>query len=772
MRILYVVDEPHDADLTRRWLSQYAPQFTLETVATQGDAMARINGQEAPSFDLVLTGLRLPDGDGLSLLSSIRERALPLAVVVITGTGDEQTADAVLRAGADGYVAKRNNYLERLPLTLESALYRYRTSPSCHARPLKVLYAEHDLTDIGLTRRHMSRHASHIHLHVVTTGADVLDRLSQSDKSSRYDVILLDDNLPVLSALDVLKELRQGRSLDVPVVLVTGQGNEEVALQAIKLGASSYVIKQPGYLYQLPGELETVYLRTELIREQAARSESEARLLQLAEHIDSVIFISERFQGVSPGRLLYISPAFAKIWGVSCDSQYRDISTWRESLHPEDCDRVMSAIGRLPAFEFDEEFRIIHPSGETRWVHMRLFPIPTKSGQTYRIAGIADDITERKRTQEAVQISEERFAKALHRVSDALSISRESDSRIIEVNEAWVKLFGYSREEAVERTPLELNMYVNEADRQSLSELISRQGFVRDLEMEMYTKAREVRQVSVSAETTVIGGEPCFITITRDLTEQRRTEEALFKAEAELAHVDRVTTMGELAASIAHEVNQPLTAVIATADLCYAKSQSGKADAKEIQEMLSEVVADARRVNEIISRIRGLLHKGNPVKIPLAINDIIWEVCAMLMSELTLKRIKLKTELEADLPLILGDRIQLQQVLLNLIENGVEAMLGIKDRPRELLIKSAKNDASEVMVSVRDSGSGVGPKDLERIFEPFYTTKATGMGMGLSISRRIIKDHEGKMWAVPNAGCGLTFHFSLPSFSDERRYSW
>jgi PAS domain S-box-containing protein len=523
MRILYVVDEPRDADLTRRLLSQYAPQFTLETVATQDDAMARINGQEAPSFDLVLTDLRLPDGDGLSLLSYIRERALPLAVVVITGTGDEETAVAVLKAGADDYVAKRNNYLDRLPLTLESALHRYRTLASRHARP---------------------------------------------------------------------------------------------------------------------------------------------------------------------------------------------------------------------------------------------------------IAGIADDITERKHTQEALQISEERFAKAFHRTSDALSISRESDSRIIEVNEGWVKLFGYSREEAVERTPLELNVYVNEADRQSLSELRSRQGFVRDLEMEMYTKAREVRQVSVSAETTVIGGEPCFITIARDLTKQRRTEEALFKAEAELAHVDRVTTMGELAASIAHEVNQPLTAVIATADLCYAKSKSGKADANEIQEMLSEVVADARRVNEIISRIRGLLRKSNPVKIPLAINDIIREVCAMLMSEMTLKRIKLNTELEADLPLILGDRIQLQQVLLNLIENGVEAMLGIKHRPRELLIKSAKNDASEVMVSVRDSGSGVGPKDLERIFEPFYTTKATGMGMGLSISRRIIKDHEGKMWAVPNAGCGLTFHFSLPFFSDERRYNW
>jgi PAS domain S-box-containing protein len=533
MRILYVVDEHRDADLTRRWLSQYASQFRLETVATQGDAMARINGREAPSFDLVLTDLRLPDGDGLSLLSYIRERALPLAVVVITGIGDEETAVAVLKAGADDYIAKRNNYLERLPLTLENALHRYRTSASRHKGPLKRLYADHDITD-----------------------------------------------------------------------------------------------------------LESVYLRTELIR-----------------------------------------------------------------------------------------------------------------------------------TQEALRISEERFARAFHRTTDALSISRESDSRIIEVNEGWVKLFGYSREEAVGRTPLELNVYVNEADRQSLSELRSWQGFVRDLEMEMYTKAGEVRQVSVSAETTVIGGEPCFITIARDLTEQRRTEEALFKAEAELAHVDRVTTMGELAASIAHEVNQPLTAVIATADLCYAKSQSGKADANEIQEMLSEVVADARRVNEIISRIRGLLHKSNPVKVPLAINDIIREVCAMLMSEMTLKRIRLNTELEADLPLILGDRIQLQQVLLNLIENGVEAMLEIKDRSRELLIKSAKNDAREVMVSVRDSGCGVGSKDLERIFEPFYTTKATGMGMGLSISRRIIRDHEGKMWAVPNAGCGLTFHFSLPFFSDERRYS-
>src|SRR5215510_9921314 len=233
MKILYVEDNPSDADLTRRWLRRLAPHMTLETVETQSDAVARITKQESPHYDLILTDLRLPDGDGISLLTYIRKRGIPLAVVVITGMGDERTAVTAIKAGADDYVSKRDDYLERLPFTLENALCARRAQATRQSRTLKALYAEHYDSDIDLTLRHFRRYAPHIQLDVAPNGAEALQRLSQAGEANRYDVILLDYRLPGLNALEVLKEMRQARALDTPVVLVTGQGDEEVALQAL-----------------------------------------------------------------------------------------------------------------------------------------------------------------------------------------------------------------------------------------------------------------------------------------------------------------------------------------------------------------------------------------------------------------------------------------------------------------------------------------------------------------------------------------------------------
>src|SRR5215813_1380745 len=292
MKILYVEDNPNDADLARRRLRKHAPEFELEVVETQSEAVSRLSGKDASSFDMVLTDLQLPDGDGVSLLTYIRERGMPLAVVVITGMGDERTAVTAIKAGADDYVSKRDNYLERLPFTLENALCARRAQATRQSRTLKALYAEHYDSDIDLTLRHFRRYAPHIQLDVAPTGAEAIQRLSQMGEANRYDVILLDYRLPGLNALEVLKEMRQARALDTPVVLVTGQGDEEVALQALKLGAASYLVKNPGYLYQLPAELENACFRAEIIREQAALRESEERFRNIADTAPVMIWIS------------------------------------------------------------------------------------------------------------------------------------------------------------------------------------------------------------------------------------------------------------------------------------------------------------------------------------------------------------------------------------------------------------------------------------------------------------------------------------------------
>ncbi|MFL6228363.1 MAG: response regulator, partial [Pyrinomonadaceae bacterium] len=283
MRILYVEDDPRDADLTARTLRKSAPHVQLETVATIREALARLERLAADPLDLVLVDVRLRDGDGLSLLSHLRENGTPVAVVVITGMGDEETTVAALKAGADDYVVKRKDYLERLPPTLESALQHYRAEASHRSRLLKVLYAESDAADVDHTLRHFAKYAAHIHLDVVGAGPEPLRRLQQPGGRTAYDVILLAYGLSGLDALEILKELRLMPGFDVPVVVVTGQGNEEVALRAIKLGAASYVVKNPGYLYKLPIELENAHVSAELMRREKALRESEGRLRRAQE---------------------------------------------------------------------------------------------------------------------------------------------------------------------------------------------------------------------------------------------------------------------------------------------------------------------------------------------------------------------------------------------------------------------------------------------------------------------------------------------------------
>src|SRR5215471_6171643 len=313
MKILYVEDNSTDADLAQRYLSLLAPQFKLETVSSLDEAMTRITAQSPPPYDLVLTDLHLPGGDGISLLNLIRERSLPLAVVVITGAGNEETAVAALKAGADDYVVKRNDYLDTLPLTLESALHGYRARLARQARPLKVLYAEHSSADIDLTRQHFKRHAPHIGLDIVRTGPEALERFAQLARTSPYHLILLDYRLPGMTALEVLKELQvhYSRRLDTPVVLVTGQGDEEVALQALKLGATSYVVKNPGYLYQLPGELENAHYRSELLREQAALRESEDRFAKAFKANPQPMSLTT----MAEGRFLDVNESFLRMSG-------------------------------------------------------------------------------------------------------------------------------------------------------------------------------------------------------------------------------------------------------------------------------------------------------------------------------------------------------------------------------------------------------------------------------------------------------------------------
>src|SRR5882757_8185237 len=230
----------------------------------------------------------------------------------------------------------------------------------------------------------------------------------------------------------------------------------------------------------------------------------------------------------------------------------------------------------------------------------------------------------------------------------------------------------------------------------------------------------------------------------------------------ELAHVNRVTTMGQLAASIAHEVNQPLAAVVANAEACLRWLDRQTPDLDAARRSVQWIIDDGNRAGEVIRRVRALANKTEIEKVPLDVNEIIREVITLVQRELIGHLVSLQMELAPALPMTLGDRVQLQQVMINLVMNGIEAMQSVTDRPRALVIRSAQDETQQVLVSVTDRGVGISAENADRLFNAFFTTKSSGMGMGLSICRSIMEAHGGRLWATANVPHGATFQFTLP----------
>jgi C4-dicarboxylate-specific signal transduction histidine kinase len=256
------------------------------------------------------------------------------------------------------------------------------------------------------------------------------------------------------------------------------------------------------------------------------------------------------------------------------------------------------------------------------------------------------------------------------------------------------------------------------------------------------------------------------LAIIRDLTEHVLASEALREAQAELAHVNRVTTMGQLTASIAHEVKQPIGAAVTNAQAALRFLGTEVIDTNELREILRDIVKDGNRASEVISRISDLIKKAPPRRDNLEINGAIREVIEFTRGATARNRVSVRTELADRLPLVRGDRVELQQVILNLVMNSIEAMQSIEHRPRELMVRSGQDETQQVRVSVTDCGVGFSAENADRLFTAFFTTKSSGMGMGLSICRSIIEAHSGRLWATANAPHGATFQFTLPANTD------
>jgi PAS domain S-box-containing protein len=374
-----------------------------------------------------------------------------------------------------------------------------------------------------------------------------------------------------------------------------------------------------------------------------------------------------------------------------------------------------------------------------------------------------EDITERKQAENALRQSEMYLAEA-QRLSHTGSFGWCAGSDEIIWSEETFRIFGFDKAPSIKRATVIQRIHPDDRARvlritgRALSDWKDFEHGYRLLMPDGSVKHVHVRAHAVKDTSSGID----FVGAVSDVTARKEAEAELHEAQANLAHVTRVTALGELAASIAHEVNQPLAAVVTNAAACLRWLDREPANLKEARSVVQSIVKDGNRAGEVIQRVRALANKTTDQKTPLDINEVVNEVISLAQHELSSHRVALRLELAPALPLVLADRIQLQQVILNLVINAIEAMQPVKDRPRELVIRTRQDEAGQVLVTVSDCGVGVAAENADRLFDAFFTTKSSGMGMGLSICRSIVNAHGGRLSAFGNAGPGATFQFTLP----------
>ncbi|MGD0269427.1 MAG: PAS domain S-box protein, partial [Candidatus Sulfotelmatobacter sp.] len=403
------------------------------------------------------------------------------------------------------------------------------------------------------------------------------------------------------------------------------------------------------------------------------------------------------------------------------------------------------------------EMTAVRADGSEFPVELAITRIPLEGPPSF--TGYLRDITERKRARQELLRSEAFLAEAQH-LSRIGSFSWRVPTDEITWSEQLYRIFQIDRD--AQLTFELIGSRIHPEDLSIFQEHIERSRRERsDVQIEFRLQLPDgaVKYVHVAAH---IRGDHEYIGAVQDVTERRSSEEALSKARSELAHVARVTSLGVLTASVAHEVNQPLSGIVTNASTCLRMLAADPPNVDGARETARRTIRDGNRASEVVTRLRALYAKKHPTIESMDLNEATREVIALSLSDLQRNRVTLRQELADDLPVVTADRVQLQQVILNLLRNASEAMSVVDDRPRDLLIRTEPDENDRVRLSVRDAGIGFEPQTAGKLFEAFYTTKNEGMGIGLSVSRSIIERHHGRLWASPNDGPGVTFTFSIP----------
>ncbi len=506
----------------------------------------------------------------------------------------------------------------------------------------------------------------------------------------------------------------------------------------------------------------------QLVREVAERTEAipatnglqsnESNLSQILNTIPAHIYVLN-----TEGFVLHVNQAVIDYTGLTVEDvrqeDYRD-----RVIHPEDFKRVRGerAASLRRGAPFSTEQRVLRNDGQYRWFLVRYKPWVDEQRRIVRWYVAAFDIEDRKQAEARVEQAYLRLAEA-QRLSKTGSFITDLVADEHDWSEETFRIFEFDPSTKV--TVRMIRDIIHPDDLPSFDATIARgmTGTDLDFVFRIVLPRGAVKHIRGMARVmTQVGSHPLFIGALQDVTESKVAEEALDRARSELAHVARVTTLNALTASIAHEINQPLASLITNASICLRRLNADPPNIDGARETVLRTIRDGNRASDVITRLRALFKKREFTLESLDLNDAAREVIALVLNDLQRNRVVLQSDLAEDLPPVIGDRVQLQQVTLNLLRNASEAMVDVQDRPRQLLIRTQRQADDHVCLSVQDAGCGVKTQDFEKLFDPFYTTKSGGMGIGLSISRSIVEKHRGRLWAEPNDGPGVTFSFSLP----------
>ncbi len=437
---------------------------------------------------------------------------------------------------------------------------------------------------------------------------------------------------------------------------------------------------------------------------------------------------------------------------------------WQAAVVPEDRARVAESVAALLAGGETGEFeaRLRRVDGAVRWFLLSAAPLH-QDGQVVSWYATAIDIEQRRTAEDALRRTQAQLIDAqtmsqMGSFSFAIGCSDSVWSDEAARIGGFASGAGLTTEMALARThPDDLARVMacfaeaarGEADIDHVNRLLLPDGTIK------YVHVFGRRILDETGQAEVVGA-------IQDVTAAKRAEQALDEMRAELAHVTRVATLGELTASIAHEVNQPLAGIVTNGQAGLRWLGRATPDLEEVRAAVTRMISDAQRASDVVRRLRDLAKKATPQTAALDINEMIGDAVAVVQRELLNHRVALHLDLAPEVPAVAGDRIQLQQVIINLMVNGMQAMEARSDRPRQLVLQSRLDGGTDVEITVTDTGSGIAPEDMARLFNPFFTTKSQGMGMGLSICRSIVEAHGGRVWASTPAGAGACFHVALP----------